>query len=140
MNEIKVTFELCAEDRKRLDDVLEGLVSRCDSCVELMAQAPVKAEEQSDRNEQVTSKLDASCQQVTGKLEEAEEPAPALESQEEAPTVKREDIQKLVVTLSAAGKKDQVREIVKAYADKVSTVPENKLHEVFMRLSALQEG
>lgn len=132
MNEIKVTFELCAEDRKRLDDILEGLVRRYDSCVELMAQAPAKAEEP-DCAAPVT------MDQVPEHLQ-AEYEAPAPESQEEAPAVKREDIQKLVVTLSAAGKKDQVREIVKAYADKVSTVPEDKLGEVFAKLSALQEG
>lgn len=131
MNEIKVTLELCAEDRKRLDDILEGLVRRCDSCMELVTQAPVKAEEP-DRNEQESEKP------VDGKPTPAEYEAPATESQEEVPAVKREDIQKLVVTLSAADKKDQVREIVKAYADKVSTIPEDKLHEVFMRLSALE--
>ena len=130
MNEIKVTLELCAEDRKRLDDILEGLVRRCDSCVELVAQAPVKAEEP-DCAAPVT------VDQVPEHLQ-AEYEAPATESQEEPQMVKREDIQKLVVTLSAADKKDQVREIVKAYADKVSTIPEDKLHEVFMRLSALE--
>ena len=127
MNEIKVTLELCAEDRKRLDDILEGLVRRCDSCVELVAQAPAKAEENTPE----------SVQPVDGQPTPSE-PEPTTESQEETPSVKREDIQKLVVTLSAAGKKDQVREIVKAYADKVSTVPEDKLGEVFAKLSALE--
>ena len=132
MTEIKVTLELCAEDRKRLDDILEGLVRRCDSCVELVAQAPAKAEEPDQAAPE-------SVQPVDDKPTPPE-PEPTTESQEEPQTVKREDIQKLVVTLSAAGKKDQVREIVKAYADKVSTVPEDKLGEVFAKLSALQEG
>lgn len=132
MTEMKVTLELCAEDRKRLDDILEGLVRWCDSCVELMAQAPAKAEEP-----------DCAAPVTMGQVPEHLQPeyeAPATESQEEAPAVKKADIQKLVVTLSAADKKDKVREIVQAYAKKVSDIPEDKLGEVFQKLTALQEG
>ena len=47
------------------------------------------------------------------------------------------DIQKRVVELAAAGKKAQVREIVKSYAERVSEIPEEKLAEVLGRLNAL---
>ena len=57
----------------------------------------------------------------------------------EAPVVpSTADIQKAVVRLAAAGKKAEVREIVKGYADRVSAIPEDKRTEVLARLSALE--
>lgn len=57
----------------------------------------------------------------------------------EAPAVpSTADIQKAVVRLAAAGKKVEVREIVKGYADRVSGIPEDKRAEVLARLSALE--
>lgn len=47
------------------------------------------------------------------------------------------DIQQKVVTLSAAGKKAQAREIVKAYAERVTLLPKDKYAEVMGKLSAL---
>lgn len=47
------------------------------------------------------------------------------------------DIQQKVVALSAAGKKAQAREIVKAYAERVTLLPEDKYAEVMDKLSAL---
>lgn len=56
----------------------------------------------------------------------------------EPPAVGRSDIQHKVVTLSAAGKKAQVREIVTEYAPRVSAIPEDKLVEVWQRLTELE--
>lgn len=55
----------------------------------------------------------------------------------EQPTVKREDVQKKVVELSAAGKKDAVKAIVQAVAKNVSAIPEDKLAEVWDKLTEL---
>ena len=49
-----------------------------------------------------------------------------------------QELQKLVVDLCAKGKKDQVREIVNAYAKKVSDIPEDKRNEVYAQLTALE--
>jgi hypothetical protein len=49
-----------------------------------------------------------------------------------------EDVQRKVVELSAAGKKVEVREIVTAYATRVSEVPADKLDEVMAKLIALE--
>lgn len=52
-------------------------------------------------------------------------------------SVTQSDIQQKVVALSAAGKKAQAREIVKAYAERVTLLPEDKYAEVMDKLSAL---
>lgn len=67
-------------------------------------------------------------------------PAPAEPSKPEVtPTVTHADVQKLVVKIAASSKdkKALVREIVNAYADKVSVIPEDKLPEVLERLKAI---
>lgn len=57
---------------------------------------------------------------------------------ETAPQVSKADIQQKVIQLSAAGKKAQVREIVTAVATKVSDIPEDKLADVWGKLTALE--
>lgn len=64
------------------------------------------------------------------------EPIPGLE--EPAPQHTRAELQHLVVTLTSAGKKAEVRAIVLAVAPKVSDIPEDKIDEVFEQLKALE--
>ena len=73
---------------------------------------------------------------------EAEAPAEAEEVKEEKtePTVTTAQLQKMAIELSAEGKKVEVRDIVKAYAEKISELPEDKLGEVMSRLEALRDG
>lgn len=70
------------------------------------------------------------------------EPVKAEQPEENKPSVTIDQIRKMVVTLSAKGKenKDAVREIIMAYAAKVSEIPADKYTEVMDRLTALQEG
>lgn len=76
--------------------------------------------------------------------EPEEEEAPAPLSQDvimptpEPRKVDRETVRKLVVDLSATDKKAQVREIVKAYAESVTAIPEDKLPEVWDKLTELE--
>lgn len=77
------------------------------------------------------------------KTEEAEAPAEAEEVKEEKktePTVTTAQLQKMAIELSAQGKKVEVRDIVKAYAEKISELPEDKLDEVMSRLEELKNG
>ena len=67
-----------------------------------------------------------------------EKPVETQETAKAEPSVSKADIQKKVIDLSSAGKKAEVRDIVKAYADKVSTIPEDKLSEVWAKLTALE--
>lgn len=68
-------------------------------------------------------------------------PAPEVHPEpqpQEVTTYSREDVQRKVVELCAAGKKVQVTEIVYAYADRVSNIPEDKLDEAMGKLIALE--
>ena len=119
MNEIKLTVELSKEDRQRLDVISDTL--------ELIRLALT------------TAGTPYSAPEPEAKAEPAPEAEPATAPQEAAQqTVTKADTQKKVVELSAAGKKDAVREIVQRYAKKVSDIPEDKLAEVWAQLTALE--
>lgn len=134
MNNITVTVELCAEDRARLDKIFEALttnvagyaVGQFEQYLTRMAPAPALTTEAVEYN------------QPTEDTAEPETPAEAQETAKAEPSVSKADIQRKVVELSSAGKKAEVRDIVKAYADKVSTIPEDKLSEVWAKLTALE--
>ena len=120
MNEIKLTVELCKEDRARLDAILAALQRQPQ---ERPAEAPQAAQAQTPINTPPAQENDAP-------FDTAE---PAAEK-----TVTHADVRQKVVTLSAAGKKAQVREIVKRYAEKVPEIPADKLYEVWEQLNALE--
>lgn len=69
----------------------------------------------------------------TEKVEETPTPAKA-----EAPACGLADVQKKVVELSAAGKKDEVKAIIHGYAERVSAIPEEQLPEVMEKLMELE--
>ena len=115
-----ITIELCAEDRARLDRIFEALTGQSSTKAVTEPEHPV-----------ITPFPEAPV---------VEEPVAVVPEQpviEEMP-VKVEEVQQKVVTLSAAGKKDAVRAIVKAYAERVSDIPEDKLAEVWKKLSDLE--
>lgn len=60
------------------------------------------------------------------------------EVKEEKPKLTVDDLRKKAVELSAAGKKAEVREIVKKFADRVTAIPEDKYEEVWVKLSKLE--
>ena len=78
-----------------------------------------------DRIIELLSKLDAA----------PAAPAPEVPA---AKSCTKADLSQLVVRLSAAGLKAQVREIITAYADRVSNIPEDKYAEVMAKLTALE--
>ena len=126
-----IIIELCAEDRARIDAVITALEK---------LQTPTKAK---------APKVEANEETPTTTTPEAEAPAeyPIGETPFDmpgenapdpvTPVIDRADVQRLVVELSAAGKKAEVKEIVMAYADRVSAIPEDKLAEVFEKLNTL---
>jgi DNA replication initiation complex subunit (GINS family) len=140
-----IIIELCKEDRDRLDGILAALKERpnCTACVERVIEAFNHLATEKAPDAPQTTETDT-AEPVT--LPEVETPteapetadAPVAEPTEEREPVKREDVQRKVVELSSAGKKAEVRDIVKAYADKVSAIPEDKLAEVFDKLTALE--
>lgn len=140
----KIIIELCAEDRARLDRIAE-LLEASNSLPEVR-EAP----------EIATKREEAPAPVVTPAKEEkpAEAPKKAPEmpgtahpqvmpkvEEKAAPTVTLAQIQQKVVQLAAGfngSKKAAVREIVNAYAKKVSEIPADKWDEVWAKLTALE--
>lgn len=154
-----VTIELCAEDRARLDTLIEKLSTRpdCERCAQGITHyvaatvaagvgpttsptapastSPTAAPTSAQKNAEETAAPAAPAASLAD-LHPVEEPTPFDEPA--VPTVSRSDIQGKVVQLSAAGKKPQVREIVQKYAPKISDIPEDKLGAVWAELTALE--
>lgn len=119
-----ITFELCAEDRVRLDRltaalegmrvpevILTGSGTTLNPCTALPeASAPVE-----------------------------DKPAPV---EEQKPTATLDDVRALVQKLVAPGsaKKEAAKAIVKSYGAKVSDIPADKYDEALARLTELAEG
>ena len=127
-----ITIELCAEDRARLDKILAALEGRpnCTTC----AQQIVDYVSGATDTEAAEAKM-ADIPEPYTEPTPFEEPAPA----EPVDFGKlRDDVRQKVVELSANGKKAQVRDIIKAYAANVTTLPDDKLSEVMAKLTALE--
>lgn len=126
-----ITIELCQEDRARLDAILTALQS-CGTPYIVTAE---KTQEEATVEAVQEPQDEPAVEPEEVPAPEAEQPTAAEPA---APAVSLSDIQKKVVDLSVAGKKDQVREIIKAYATKVSAIPADKVDEVWQKLTALE--
>lgn len=100
--------------------------AKLDRIIELLSNAPAQPEALTPAVAEPEKPVEAVQPEAP-----AEEPAPAK-------TYTQSDVQQAVVRLSAAGKKAQVREIVKFYADRVSAIPADKYAEVMEKLTALE--
>jgi hypothetical protein len=167
MANIIITHELCAEDRARLDrltaaiealqpttitlapvtpkDDPEQQTIDLDAVQQKLAETMAKASTHASTPKNTVEEAEPSTQATTPSEEEKpteEEITQAEETVEPAkPTVTLEQIQQKVVQLAAGGngaKKAKVREIVNAYAKKVSDLPEDKWTEVWDKLTALE--
>ena len=127
-NKIELEVKLCKEDRERVDTLIGALVGSHSTI-----QPEPLTVSQTDKPEPVEP-----VSQPAEKVQESESQPATEEDRPEAPTCSKEDVRKKVVELSAAGKKDDVRQIVKSYAEKVSAIPEDKLDEVMEQLNALE--
>lgn len=129
-NEITMEISLCQEDRDRLDKIIELLTPQ-----ELLAVVEAEPVKEID---QPVEKAPQNEQDAPAPWDKDAPDLPAVA--EESPAVKysKEDVQQKVVSLAAAGKKAEVKEIVNAYAERVSAIPEDKLDEVMAKLTALE--
>ena len=165
MNNINITVQLCDEDRARLDKIIERLSTinthpDCSQCVKDVAKtidlanaaineqdevqkklAEVIARTETAKNTQDAPEAPTPTENSTEVENEARaEPAEATQAQEAPkPSVTMAMLTSKAITLSAAGKKDQVRAIVHDYAQTVSALPEDKWDEVYKRLTALED-
>ena len=140
-----ITIELCAEDRARLDHInvnLTELILRItgnpapDMGEVLRKTAPEFAGKLAEQHP-VTEPFQELPKAEPVPFEQPEPPKPET-PKPETPQCKLADIQQKVVALSASGKKAEVREIVKSYAEKVSAIPADKFGEVMARLAGLE--
>ena len=113
-----IVFELCAEDRARMDNILAALREL----------STPKVEEVKPEQHPVADPFPAPTEVA----------APAETARTIPADIKVEEVQAKVVALSAAGKKDAVRAIVKSYAEKVSDIPADKRGEVWVKLCELE--
>lgn len=135
MNEIKVTTELCAEDRARLDRLIAALEH-----VGTPYAAPVAAEPEKPAKKAPAETKQAETQPQPDPVKNEAETTTAP-AKEEAPAVTLEQIQQKVIQLAAAGsgeKKAQVRAIINAHAAKVSDLPQDKWADVWQQLTELE--
>ena len=147
MNEIKITTELCAEDRKRLEDLAQAMGFLAGQLSLLVKGAPYgeatpaeafkpKAEKPSpdpiDTLPEEVMPAEAEDHPVENPFTEAEkEKAPAV------PPVTKDDVRKLFVNLAASGKKEQARDIVTTFANSITDLPDEIIAEVYVKLAAL---
>lgn len=137
MNEITVTVNLSAEDRKRLDAILDALEAsrNCERCANTVANA---FSDFAGGPGTALKRVEPETVPTEAKVpEKPEQPQQAAQTQpQKAITVA--DIRALSAAAIAAGKKPQVKEIISRYADSISSLPENCLTEVHEQLTALQ--
>jgi sRNA-binding protein len=142
-----ITIELCAEDRARLDRLIAAMERKtCESCVatamEYARQQPAETKETVEPPKNAPGATEDVTPPTTHAAEEKptrEEDAPWEQATE--PTITKEEMQQKVTQLAAANngaKKAKVREIVNAYAKKVSDLPEDKYPEIWAKLTALE--
>ncbi len=153
-----IVIELCAEDRARLDRLAEAMERKtCDRCVttamEYIKTATAQASEPDPIAEAAKKALgltDATESPVEPPEEAKAESEATAPPEEETPTaetptqpttekkVDRAELRAKVIELSAKGLKEQTRDIIRAYAQTVTAVPEDKVTECYEKLVALE--
>ena len=129
-----IVIELCAEDRARLDRIIEGidlvLLPRAEAELAEMAQKMAPKTEEVKPQENTPAETETKA-----------EPANHAHDEAERPSVTLEQIQQKVIQLCAANggaNKAKVRDIVTAHSKTVTDLPMNKWAEVWQALTALE--
>lgn len=135
MNNITITLPTVEAKLDRIIDLLEQFTTHdCSKCTESVVKFVASELSQTEQTEPQN-------EEITGQEAPVETPAPETPVETpapEKPAVKLADVQKKVVDLSTAGKKDAVKAVIQAYAPRVSAIPEDKLAEVLEKLTALE--
>lgn len=129
-----ITIELCAEDRARLDNIIEALRGQAGGCSCTKAEAPEQTAPAAAPEEPAPEEPEPAAE-----LPFDPEPAAAPEEPPRGTaTIPVAELQSKVVQLVSAGKKEETRAIVKAYAESVGQIPADKRAEVMAKLNALE--
>lgn len=143
----KIIIELSTEDRARLDRIAELLEAQAGGKVKTASKPEIepmaakkeepKALEQAQLGEMPAPELEPMTDEELTEAFDAAYGPEEVKKAEPAPEVKLEDIQRLVVKLATSGKKNEARDIVKAYAPSVTQLPADKYGEVYEKLQAI---
>lgn len=138
--QIEVTLHLKDEDRARIDAILAAL-EKCAGIAPNSAELAAEAVDAVKEAVKAATPIETTPEPENPKDEALTKPQQAPEPAPKQPTVTLEQIRQKVVALTAAGgtKKAQAREIVQAYAPKISALPEDKLPEIWAKLTALDQ-
>lgn len=132
-----ITIELCAEDRARLDGIGKLLADLINANLVAAGYTAIENPVTTPKNDAGEAKAETP---TTTPIKE-ETPTEAKEDPADEPKITLAEIQQKVVQLCAGfegTKKAAVREIINAYAKKVSDLPEDKWVEVWDKLTALE--
>ena len=153
-----ITIELCTEDRARLDKLTAALEAlqpmtihwsptrieqpdpdrlTIDDVQEALAETLAKATDPAEAPKKAVEEAETSTQTTTPPEEEKPTDKETATAPNEPP-VTREELKAKVIKLCAKGLKEQTRDIVRAYAQTVTDVPEDKLTECYKKLVALE--
>lgn len=130
-----IEIKLCAEDRARLDRLAAALEN---------ARTPIIVDETlAELEDYERPEIAPKSPQEAPEAEQGETTPPEPETPKEAeepaaPAVSDDDLRSKYMTLSATPKREQARQIIKAYAEKISDIPEGKRAEVLEKLTALE--
>lgn len=126
-----IEIKLCAEDRARLDRLAAALENaRTPILIEETIAEPEDYKNPEATPEAPQNEDEAPEEQTTQPLKETPKTT--------APVVSLEDIRGKYMSLAATPKREQARAVIKAYAEKISDIPEDKLAEVLEQLTALE--
>ena len=156
-----ITIELCAEDRKRLDTIIDALLAQIERTDYTIDRLFSKGN-QTEPADEVTKALAKAIEESKPSLEEVAEATknaqeateennpPTIPTKDETPTqaekteptkatreVSRAELGAKVREMMTKGFKEETKAIVKDYAPTVPGVPEEKVAECYERLVAL---
>jgi hypothetical protein len=137
MNNINITTELCAEDRARLDRLtaaLESLTAGIGSVgtpytVNNVCNVVEAAETEAPKTE-APAEPESAPEEVGAPTDDPDV--------KEVPEHTKAELQQKVISIVTAGKKDEVKAIIEQYAERVSAIPDEKINEVWDKLTALE--
>lgn len=134
MNNIQITIKLSDDLHQKLDALIAAIAGGA-----LVAPQNGETETVKETDQPAEKTPETESQAAPWDKDKPEPTAQAEpEPEQTAGKVDKAEVQKKVVELSAAGKKAEVRDIVKSYAERVSAIPEDKLAEVMAKLEALE--
>lgn len=136
----KIVFELCAEDRARLDAIIAGLESRAAAPAEFQTRYMGKWDIPAAPAEEHPADASTAHLELPVAAPAASQPEPAaVVPAPEVKPVSLGEFQKAIVTRCAesAAMKAKVQALVHKYAPSVSEIPEGKRSEVLVELAKL---